>query len=325
MLDCDCSARFKEFHGQAHFGAIDAHSRADALRPVELIDFRTARDSRSFSFSDRLSHGDIHISRGQLSPNEGSLIGAAQPTLAIHLGDAFDMEWCAPGSDRLQTTRVEPGHIHINPGDTPFYQRWTSYPRLLVIAFDQAMISAIAEEIFGTPLVTLRTEVGIADPAITAAIPIWLREMDHGCPGRALFVESLANATAVHLLRNYSSHCVGPALMPIKGGLGAQRLRRVSDYIEAHIDTDLSVARLAHIVGLRPHHFGQAFRATVGISPHRYVVARRIERAKALLLSTRMGITEVALAVGFASHSHFASNFRRAIGIPPSRFRIERT
>lgn len=232
------------------------------------------------------------------------------------------MEWCAPGSDRLQATRVEPGHVHINPVDTPFYQRWTSHPRLLVIAFDRAMIDSIAREIFGTCAVTLRTEVGVADPAIMAAIPTWLHEMDHGGPGRELFVESLANATAVHLLRNYSSGHARP--MPIKGGLGALRLRRVSDYIEAHIDADLSIARLANVAGVSPHHFGQAFRRTVGISPHRYVVARRIEHAKALLLSTRMVITEVALAVGFANHSHFASNFRRTVGTPPSRFRIER-
>lgn len=302
--------------------AARAVSRQHRREKIELIDFESGTGSRKLTLTDRLSHGGIHVVRGSLSPSEGSTIGASQLTVAIHIGEPFDMEWRPPGSDRFRTTRIEPGSIHVSPADTPFFQRWATHPRLLVIAFDREVIDSIASEAFEGAGAMLRTEIGVIDPAIAAAIPIWQREMDEGGPGGRLFVESLGIATAVHLFRNYSD---GQARAPpIKGGLGSWRFKRVCDYIEEHLDGDLSVSELAAVVGLSAHHFGLAFRTTAGIPPHRYVVARRIERAKLLLLSTDATVTEVALAVGFASHGHFSDNFHRLTGVTPSRFRLDR-
>src|SRR3546814_7299146 len=94
------------------------------------------------------------------------------------MGEPVDMEWRPPGTDRLHMTRVDA--IHINPGDNPFYQRWPGHLSLLVIAFDREVIDRIGEENFHQTGATLRTLVGVDDPAIKAAIPIWQREMDEG-------------------------------------------------------------------------------------------------------------------------------------------------
>ena len=112
---------------------------------------------------------------------------------------------------------------------------------------------------------------------------------------------------------------------PAIGGLGARRLRRVVDYIEAHLGDDISLRDLAVQAGLSPLHFGEAFKASTGTSPHRYLVERRIRRAKELLLGAEQSIAEIAIFVGFASHSHFTDNFRRLTGTTPSRFRMDRS
>src|SRR3546814_6840614 len=71
-------------------------------------------------------------------------------------------------------------------------------------------------------------------------------------------------------------------------------------------------------------HFGLAFRQSTGHPPHRYVIMRRIERAKALLLTSQASVTQIAHATGFSSHGHFTAHFRRLVGTTPSRFRLNR-
>ena len=297
------------------------HSRISAGR--EMIDFSAPRGSRRLQLGSTLSHDGIHVVRGALSPNsDGTIIGGSPLSIAIQTGEPIDLEWSPPGSDKLRVTRVEPGMAHINPGDNPFFQRWQGTPRLLILAFDQAMIDRVGLETFGQPGTALRSVVGALDRDIRNALPIWQHELERGGPGGRLFVESLAKATLIHLFRNYADG--NPRPPPVRGGLGTARLRRVLDYVETHLSEDLSVRELANIAGLSAHHFGLAFRQSTGQPPHRYVVARRIEHAKMLLLTTRLHVTQIAYAVGFASHGHFAAHFRKLVGVPPLRFRLDR-
>ena len=136
-----------------------------------------------------------------------------------------------------------------------------------------------------------------------------------------LYLETLGAALAVHMFRTYGDRLIRPP--PARGGLGPQRLRRVLDYIEAHLDQDISLSELAAVTDLSRHHFGEAFKTSTGTSPHRYVVERRLHRAKELLLGTAQTLAEIAVAVGFASHSHFTCYFRRLTGTTPSRFRLD--
>jgi AraC family transcriptional regulator len=108
---------------------------------------------------------------------------------------------------------------------------------------------------------------------------------------------------------------------PMRAGLPAYRLRRVLDYIAAHLDQDLSLADLARTAGMSAHHFAVLFRQRMGTSPHRYVVEQRLEHAKRLLRDHARSILEVALLSGFESQSHFGRVFRRVVGMTPSEYR----
>ncbi|MGE4035999.1 MAG: helix-turn-helix domain-containing protein [Parvularculaceae bacterium] len=100
-----------------------------------------------------------------------------------------------------------------------------------------------------------------------------------------------------------------------------RRVQSVIEYIEEYIGEDLSLTSLARIAGLSAHYFGGVFREATGISLHRYIMKRRVERACMLLRETEDSITSIAFALGFSSHAHFATTFRRYLNISPSQFR----
>lgn len=126
----------------------------------------------------------------------------------------------------------------------------------------------------------------------------------------------------MHLFRAYGDGL--NRVPPVIGGLGARRLRRVVDYIETHLAEDISLRDLAALAGLSPHHFGEAFKASTGTPSYRYLIKRRIRRSKERLLGADQSIAEIAVSLGFASHSHFAQHFRKQTGTTPSWFRIDR-
>jgi AraC family transcriptional regulator len=290
---------------------------------IELIDFGSETPPARLSYAERVVHDGVGVSRCTLQPNPGTEIGATQFTVAIHEGTPFQMEWRLPEMRGTEHRRIVSGDLHINPGDRPIFQRWSSSPRILVIAMEQAFIKQIVGEAFDGKELELRTQIGVRDPVIEGMAAAWRRELAERGAGGRLYTEGLGSALAVHVFRAYGD--VLSRSPPVIGGLGALRLRRVVDYIEAHLAEDISLSDLAGLAGLSTHHFGEAFKASTGTSPHRYLIERRILRAKELLLGAEQSIAEIAISVGFASHSHFTDNFRRLTGTTPSRFRIDRT
>ncbi|HEX7750068.1 MAG TPA: AraC family transcriptional regulator [Bordetella sp.] len=99
--------------------------------------------------------------------------------------------------------------------------------------------------------------------------------------------------------------------------LSPRAAARVLDYIEAHLDASLTLGELAALVELSVPHFKVLFRETVGMPVHRYVVLRRLDRAKSLLMQGKMNVGQVALEAGFAHQSHMASWMVREFGVKP--------
>ena len=106
-----------------------------------------------------------------------------------------------------------------------------------------------------------------------------------------------------------------------RGGLAPGALRRVREYIDANLESGIAVRTLATIVGLSACHFARAFKQTLGVPPHRYVVQRRIARAAQMLRDTDLSLSEIALSVGCADQSHFTTLFTRLVGQTPRAYR----
>ena len=131
-------------------------------------------------------------------------------------------------------------------------------------------------------------------------------------------------ALAARLTGNHSaSH---PIDRPVaKGRLDRRRLFRVLDYIDRHLEGDLTLDNLASVACLSRFHFARAFKQAVGQSPRRYVVARRLERAKVLLIEGETPLVEIALALRFSSQANFTRAFRQSTGLAPGQYRREVT
>jgi AraC family transcriptional regulator len=102
------------------------------------------------------------------------------------------------------------------------------------------------------------------------------------------------------------------------------RIRRAIERIDAHLDEDIGLAELAEGVGLSPSRLNTLFRAATGLAPHAWLIRRRIERARELLLDRGRSITDIAHALGFSSSQHFATSFRTQTGVTPTAWRNDR-
>jgi AraC family transcriptional regulator len=108
------------------------------------------------------------------------------------------------------------------------------------------------------------------------------------------------------------------------GGLAPWQVRRVKAMVEAHLGRRLSTSELAAAAGLSTSHFCRAFKKSLGTSPQEYVLRRRVERTKHLMLSTRDPLCEISLACGFFDQAHLSRAFRRSQGCAPAAWRRER-
>jgi transcriptional regulator of acetoin/glycerol metabolism len=106
-----------------------------------------------------------------------------------------------------------------------------------------------------------------------------------------------------------------------RGGLSPGVLRRVREYVTAHIHENLDIATLASHAGLSAYHFARAFKASVGMPPHRYLLEQRIRKAAELIERSEQPLTSIALDVGFADQAHFSRSFHALMGLTPSQFR----
>jgi AraC family transcriptional regulator len=95
----------------------------------------------------------------------------------------------------------------------------------------------------------------------------------------------------------------------------------VEQYVAANLGQDLSINELANLAHLSPYHFARFFKQSTGLSPHQYVLKRRIDEGKRLMRQTTLDLAEIAQQLGFRDQSHFTARFRKLTGVTPKRWR----
>jgi len=158
----------------------------------------------------------------------------------------------------------------------------------------------------------------ISDPLASQIASTIGNEMKRGFLDRIL-ADALNTALAVQITR----HHIDPSAIALtpSNGLSRERLQRVRDYIEAHLDDRLTLTELAGVACLSPYHFSRSFKQATSVGLHHYVMQRRLERAKTLMRRTNEPLALIAQEAGFADQSHLNSAFRREIGVTPGQFR----
>jgi AraC family transcriptional regulator len=118
-----------------------------------------------------------------------------------------------------------------------------------------------------------------------------------------------------------STPLASKSLVMNDGGLPIARLRKIEDYVRAHLAESISIETLAELAELSPFHFSRVFKQTTGMTPLQFVIRERMLQAQQLIRETSRSLIEIALEVGYTSPSHFAQVFRRTVGVAPTEFR----
>jgi AraC-like DNA-binding protein len=106
-------------------------------------------------------------------------------------------------------------------------------------------------------------------------------------------------------------------------GLSPGICQRIDEFIEARLETRINITQLASSFGISASHFFKRFRKSFGMTPHAYIMRRRLSLAQDLLAKTDIAMVEIAMRAGFADQSHFSRNFHRFTGLPPREFRLQ--
>lgn len=237
--------------------------------------------------------------------------------LSLHVGAPVVAHCRSEGihQDRLQRE----GDIDLLPVGAAGVWEDEGPARFLLLRLAPALLDRAAE---GLGLASGRLEIAprlqLRDPRIEHLGWALKAELEAGADSDPLYADSIGLALATHLLRRYA------ASMPVAAtgqALSRRQLARVLDLIEARLDQRLTLAALAAAAGLSPSHFKPLFKASTGVAPHQFVIRRRVERARALLLDGRLPMAQVALDAGFAHQSHMARAMRQLLGTTPGVLR----
>jgi len=132
-------------------------------------------------------------------------------------------------------------------------------------------------------------------------------------------VAGLAHLLAIYVAEKYTN--VASQRPVYRGGLPIVRLRKIEDYVHAHVSESISIDSLAELAELSAFHFSRVFKQATGITPLQFVTRERMLQAQQLIRETSRSLIEIALEVGYTSPSHFAQVFRRTVGMAPTEFR----
>lgn len=236
-----------------------------------------------------------------------------QPYLARYtcagslVGFAFDSQsgFHAFASDRVVPFRAYPNGLAFVPSGCDVYSSSDHGGEYLTVrgAIDDARAAPFSDHV---------------DRQAVALAGCIRRHMFNPSPGDALMLEEWSAA----LVERATAALPTCAEHPTKR-LTGYRLKRIEDFVEAHLDRNITIAMMAAEIQMSEGAFSRCFRASAGKSPYAHVLDRRIARARDLLVGTSLDLAQIALAAGFSSHAHMSSVFRQRLGCVPSDFRTQ--
>jgi AraC family transcriptional regulator len=258
------------------------------------------------------SHGPIHVQQYDCVPGGWRHDALTSWRIAFQQAGSPRIQRVVERSSERQWRPT--GKISISPPNAQSWS-WDSRHRIAILFISQDIIDGLASDagVDGQ----LRTPLLVDDGLVRQVILEILSECAVNSRISPLLLESAGHHVAAHLFARYS----GVLRQDKTTGIAQWKLRRALDYIEENIERDIGLEELSKTIDMSPHYFCRAFRKSVGMPPYRYLLGRRIERSKELLASTDKDVTEIALTVGFSSHSHFSTAFRRTVGHAPSTYR----
>jgi AraC-like DNA-binding protein len=191
---------------------------------------------------------------------------------------------------------------------------------VLFFYLPRGALDAIADDADAPQICDLSHEpVGIDDPTVCRLAGAMLPALSHPERASQLFIDHVLLAAGIHVAQTYGGMRSLPR--PVRGGLAPWQVRRAKEILCANLDGRVPLKEVAQECRLSVSHFSRAFRCSLGVAPHNWLLTRRVELAKEKLRDDRSTLSDVALACGFADQSHLTRVFTRMVGISPGAWR----
>ncbi len=281
--------------------------------------------NRLIAHSQEAGWRSLHAAILEEAPFQAIERPIRHPSLIYHLSRPTQVTRKIEGA-ASETALIGPRRICLTPGEASTQWQHAGHPEILQVYLRQSIYEAAVTEIYGCDSsgAELVPRFAILDPLLEQLAIAITNALRDGAAEDGLYIDTVAQMMAVHLARSHSSRSRPSRILPAKP-LAGWKMRRVIEYIEDNLEGDLSLQAMAAEVDISPLYLARAFKAAVGQSPHQYVLARRIERAKELLRNTDLPVVDVALSSGFSSQSHLSHWFIRQVGVSPAVYRRQAT
>ncbi len=242
----------------------------------------------------------------------------AEPTGLYHLSiHAMDCQLTARYNGRIRHSGFFPANtIQFACPDEEVYGTGFGSIKLLTMSFTPEFLAGHLESLFINPdVVELRDVPSADDVGLAHLAQAYEAISARGISVTQLYFDTIRQAMFDRVVLRHASRPIRPSLSEV---LVPARARRVIDYIEANLARDLQLLELSAVAGISRSHFARAFRNTVGMAPHAFVLQRRLARAVELLTPRTLSMREVAARCGFADQAHLTRTFKAQFGHPPS-------
>jgi AraC family transcriptional regulator len=277
--------------------------------------------NRLIAHSQDAGWRSLHAAILEEAPFQATERPIRHPSLIYHLSRPTEVTRKIEGATR-ESGLIGPRRICLTPGEATTEWQHAGHPEILQVYLRQSVYEAAVTEIYGCDSsgAELVPRFAILDPLLEQLAIAITNALRDGAAEDGLYIDTVAQMMAVHLARSHSSRSRPMRILPARP-LSGWKMRRVIEYIEDNLEGDLSLQAMAAEVDISPLYLARAFKSAVGQSPHQYVLARRIERAKELLRNTDLPVVDVALSSGFSSQSHLSHWFIRQVGVSPAVYR----
>jgi AraC family transcriptional regulator len=219
---------------------------------------------------------------------------------------------------RLREGPLNPGECHLLTHGEHNAPRWLDTFDEVSLVLDRRFVADLVSDGLPADRIEFATQRSTCDATIARYTEAFRSEIVADSPNGLLYADTLTIGFALHLLANYAIK--EPRLPSPRGKLNSFQLRTVVDFIQSHLGEDLSLPALAERANVSPFHFARMFRATVGLSPHQFVLRQRIQKSLGLLKARALPLARIATECGFHDQAHFSRAFRRALGTTPAKY-----
>ncbi|MEM7759736.1 MAG: AraC family transcriptional regulator [Cyanobacteria bacterium P01_A01_bin.40] len=213
------------------------------------------------------------------------------------------------------------GSVAIIPATFEHWCVWKKTGKFAVLSIKPDALAKIAPETVNPEHIELLPKFSQpeSDYFITGLVMGIKQQLEINPEGCDFYAEHLKNALFAHLIQNYCS--LEYRFKDYDDGLPPYKLKQALNYINDHLDETIKLKDIADLLDISQYYFCRLFRNSIGVSPYRYVIQQRVDKAKKLMANSNLPLSDIAFECGFSSQSQMTQHFSKLVGVTPKKYR----